>query len=160
MDSLCLRNTFSLNPNLNFQILIQRMDNRLCSVSFLRGSITFTHDNQFFILPMFMKWLTCKTYVREVVGTVLAGYGRRLNKTFHGFLHSLQVWLSTLCLDRLLVSHSSEYATIFTCWLTVMWMAEISGQWHKFHGVSISCQNVVLHCGNTKLKDPICVIAE
>jgi hypothetical protein len=51
----------------------------------------FTHDDQFFILPMLMKWLTCKTYVQEVVGTVLAGYGIRLTKTSHGFLRSLQV---------------------------------------------------------------------
>jgi len=140
MDSLCLSNTFSLYPNSNFQILIQIMDNRLCFVNFLRGFMPFTCDNRFFILPMLMRWLTCKTYVWEVGRTVLAGYEIKLTKTFHGFLQALQVWLSTLCLDRLFVSHSSKYATIFTSWLTVLWMAETNNQWQKFCGVSISCQ--------------------
>ena len=58
--------------------------------SFLKDSMTLTHDNQFFILLMLMKWLTCKTYVWEVDGTVLAGCEIRLIKTFHGFLWSLQ----------------------------------------------------------------------
>ena len=140
MDSLCLSNTFSLYPNLNFQILFQVMDNRLCFVSFLRGFMLFTRDNWFFTLCMLMRCLTCKTYFWEVVGTVLAGYETRLNNSFHGFLQSLQVWLSTLRLDRLFVSHSSKYATIFTSWLTVLWMAETNSQWQKFCGVSISCQ--------------------
>jgi hypothetical protein len=91
MDCLGLRNTFSLNPNLNFQILNQIMDNRLCSVSYLRGSMTFTHDNQFFMLPVLMKLLTCKTYVQEVDCTVLVGYGIRLSETFHRFFWSVQV---------------------------------------------------------------------
>jgi hypothetical protein len=38
----------------------------------------FTCDNRFFILPMLMRWLTCKIYVWEVVGAVLAGYEIRL----------------------------------------------------------------------------------
>lgn len=140
MDSLCLSNTFSLYPNSNFQILIQIMDNRLCFVSCLRGFMPLTRDNRFFTLPILMRWLTCKTYVWEVGGTVLTGYEIRLTNTFHGFLQSLQVWLSTLCLDRLFVSHSSKYATIFTSWLTLLWMAETNSQWQKFCGVSISCQ--------------------
>lgn len=78
MDSLCLSNTFCLYPNLNFQILIQITDDRFCFVSFLRGFMPFTHDNWFSILPMLMKWLTCKTYVWEEFGTVLAGYEIRL----------------------------------------------------------------------------------
>ena len=53
--------------------------------------MTLTHDNQVFILLMLMKWLTCKTYVWDVDGTVLAGCEIRLIKTFHGFLWSLQV---------------------------------------------------------------------
>jgi hypothetical protein len=140
MDFLCLSNTFCLYPNLNFQILIQVTDDRFCFVSFLRGFMPFTHDNWFFILPMLMRWLTSKTYVWEVFGTVLTGYEIRLTNTFHGFLQSFQVWLSTLCLDRLLVNHSSKYATTFTSCLTFLWMAETNIQWQKFCGVSISCQ--------------------